>query len=630
MTDLLASIVAGECSAFALINRHDSSHVEVLVGSIIEVELIADIPLYDGQGARQEVLAMVPFRQIRERGFAACDDGSPLRCLIVKSREEVSANELLAVAGKSPELTGEQGFNVSDAEYADIVSRIITDEIGRGEGSNFVIRRDYRARTSTAAHSAVLAWFAALLSQEVGAAWTFAVCTPALSMVGASPEQHISVIPTGEAGRSHVQMNPIAGTYRHPAGGGTTEGLLDFLRSAKEREELFMVVDEELKMMSSICSEGVHVRGPFLKQMSHLTHSEYLLQGVSEAQPLDALRESMFAPTITGSPMQNACAVIAKYEPRGRGYYSGVLALFEPHASGAHSLDAPILIRTAYLNAEGEIRVPVGATLVRHSDPIAEVAETHAKSRGVLRAIGATGGASRSPRIELGGSPDVTDALQSRNSGLSPFWLRREGDASRKSPLSGTAIVIDAEDDFSAMLVQQLRALGMTVVRQSWAQAHIADTDLLIAGPGPGDPSDVADQRIARMHEIISTRRRSGRALLAVCLSHQILAAQLGLRLVRLDSPRQGLVVRANVLGESLDLGHYNSFSAVFDQASCLPADICAHTEAGTNAVSSLSGPGLASVQGHPESVLSGDGLLALKRLVMHALDQETPKPAAR
>ena len=40
-----------------------------------------------------------------------------------------------------------------------------------------------------------------------------------------------------------------------------------------------MVVDEELKMMCDICHEGGQVLGPFLKPMTHLVHTEYLLAG---------------------------------------------------------------------------------------------------------------------------------------------------------------------------------------------------------------------------------------------------------------------------------------------------------------------------------------------------------------
>ena len=46
-----------------------------------------------------------------------------------------------------------------------------------------------------------------------------------------------------------------------------------------------MVVDEELKMMCDICHEGGQVLGPFLKPMTHLVHTEYLLAGRTEPRP---------------------------------------------------------------------------------------------------------------------------------------------------------------------------------------------------------------------------------------------------------------------------------------------------------------------------------------------------------
>src|SRR5690606_20081000 len=134
-----------------------------------------------------------------------------------------------------------------------------------------------------------------------------------------------------------------------PAGGVTKESLIEFLSSTKETEELFMVVDEELKMMSAVCSDGGRITGPHLKRMSRLTHTEYMLRGQSRLDPRDILRETMFAPTVTGSPMQNACTVILRHEEKPRGYYSGVAALFTPNGAtevgaAGHDLDAPILI----------------------------------------------------------------------------------------------------------------------------------------------------------------------------------------------------------------------------------------------------------------------------------------------
>src|SRR4029453_5157003 len=117
-------------------------------------------------------------------------------------------------------------------------------------------------------------------------------------LVGASPERHISV----QGG--NVRMNPISGTFRVGASASPAEfkgRLLDFLADEKEIYELFMVVDEELKMMCDICSEGGQILGPYLKPMTHLVHTEYLLAGRTRSDVRDVLGDSMFSATVTGA-----------------------------------------------------------------------------------------------------------------------------------------------------------------------------------------------------------------------------------------------------------------------------------------------------------------------------------------
>ncbi|KPC95631.1 anthranilate synthase, partial [Streptomyces sp. NRRL F-6602] len=208
-----------------------------------------------------------------------------------------------------------------------------------------------------------------VLDQERGAYWTYVVHTGERTLVGASPEVHVRMSGGGrdEAGGT-VVMNPISGTYRYPAEGPTAQGLLDFLDDAKERDELSMVVDEELKMMCAVGDLGGVVVGPRLKEMAHLAHTEYELRGRSTLDVREVLRQTMFAATVTGSPVQNACRVIERYEPGGRGYYAGALALLFTDEAGAQCLDSPILIRTADVDAAGLVKVRVGATLVRGSD----------------------------------------------------------------------------------------------------------------------------------------------------------------------------------------------------------------------------------------------------------------------
>lgn len=631
LAPLSAAIASG--SPFALIAR-DPGTVELLTGDVVDVDLLADIPLADAAGAPREVLALVPFRQVRERGFAAHDDGAPLRCLLVGDHLVLRRDDVVAALPSAPVALREARFDIDDDEYADIVRRVIADEIGRGEGANFVIRRDYTAEVDADAVRAALTWFRALLQEEKGAYWTFLVSTPGHVAVGASPEAHVV------ARGGIVTMNPISGTFRHPAGGATAATLAEFLESTKETEELFMVVDEELKMMSAVCSDGGRITGPHLKEMSRLTHTEYVLQGHSRLDPRDILRETMFAPTVTGSPMQNACTVITRYERTPRGYYSGVAALFTPRAEPGdagdptHDLDAPILIRTAYLE-DGRLRVPVGATLVRHSDPAGEVGETYGKAAGVLGAIGAIPrahvpapdpDAPAEERRPLADDPGIAALLASRNARLGRFWLEPQGGAETAgaAPFAGrTAVVVDAEDRFTTMLAHQLRHLGLDVTIAPWdavTDAQLAATDLVVAGPGPGDPRDPGSARIGRMRAIVADRLAAGRPLLAVCLSHQILADRLGLELAPLARPHQGLQLEVDVFGEPASIGFYNTFTARVSPGTKTVGDVEVSADAASGDVYALRGPHVASVQGHLESILSRDGMRTLERLVADAL----------
>ena len=621
----LAELTADPEASFVLIARDGADAVELLTGEVVDVDLLADIPLTI-DGTAREIFAMVPYRQVRERGFVAQDDGAPLRCVVVDEHLHIATPELLTALPAESIPLRDGGFDVSDEDYAQIVETVIADEIGRGEGANFVIRRDYTAEIDTNDRTAALTWFRALLAHERGAYWTFAVVTPGHIAVGASPEAHVV------AREGIVTMNPISGTFRHPAGGSTRETLMDFLSSTKETEELFMVVDEELKMMSAVCSDGGRITGPHLKEMSRLTHTEYMLRGRSRLDPRDILRETMFAPTVTGSPMQNACAVIRRHETKPRGYYSGVAALFTPNDAGGHDLDAPILIRTVYVQG-GSLSVPVGATLVRHSDPHGEVSETHGKAAGVLGAIGAIdrdrAAEARQDADEPGGrqsladDSDIAALLSSRNARLADFWLNPQGE-DFTGPFTGrTALVVDAEDRFTTMLAHQLRHLGLDVTIAPWSDARddeVDSADLMIAGPGPGDPRDGADPRIARMREIVGRRVDARKPLLAVCLSHQILADRLGIVLTPLDAPHQGLQKSVPVFGEDASIGFYNTFTARVAPGTTQVGGVEVSADPATGDVYALGGPHVASVQGHLESILSRDGIRTLHRLVEKAL----------
>ncbi|MET7579784.1 anthranilate synthase family protein [Streptomyces microflavus] len=615
--DLVRRLLADDAPPFALLRRRtpgrDHDHVEVLIGGVREAERLADLPV----GA-SPALALVPFRQIAERGFDVRDDGTPLSVLVADETHELELAEVLAALPAHDVTVEDRGFDVPDGEYAEIVRRVIRDEIGQGEGANFVIRRTFRGEIPGFGRADALALFRRLLAGERGAYWTFVVHTGDRTLVGASPEVHVRM------SGGTVVMNPISGTYRYPAEGPTAESLLAFLGDRKESEELSMVVDEELKMMCTVGDMGGVVVGPRLKEMAHLAHTEYELRGRSSLDVRDVLRETMFAATVTGSPVQNACRVIERYEQGGRGYYAGALALLGRDANGAQTLDSPILIRTADIAPDGSLKVPVGATLVRHSDPESEVAETHAKAAGVLAALGVRPGRpeAEAGRPLLAADPRVQAALDDRRGSLAPFWLRMQ---ERTGEPAGHALVVDGEDTFTAMLAHLLRSSGLDVSVRRYDEPGLrevvrAHRGPVVLGPGPGNPGDLGDPKMRLLRELTAELVREHRyGLLGVCLGHELIAAELGMEIVRKAMPYQGAQTRIELFGRPETVGFYNSFTARCDSPAAV--ELAAHgievsRDEESGELHALRGSGFASVQFHPESVLTVRGSAIVTELL--------------
>ncbi|MFH0782850.1 MAG: anthranilate synthase family protein [Pseudomonadota bacterium] len=624
MNTTLAEILSGK-KAFCLIQKQDSEEILVLAGEPRQYDYLADIPRKNGSpGDRRkyDTISIVPFCQVKERGFQAHDQEEKIRLIFVDRQATINKNDLLKqLPCRDIELAGDIAYDTTVEEYAEIIRRVVTDEIGEGEGANFVIPRNGSGRIGDFSLLSACSLFSTLVREDYGTYWKYLFSDGSRYFIGSTPERHLLV----ERGR--VKMNPISGTFRKDTRYECRDHfkgeLLNFLTDPKEINELFMVVDEELKMMARMCSSGGAIVGPLLKEMSQLIHSEYLLSGKSDRDIIDLFRESMFAATVVGSPVENACRIIKKYSKTSRRYYGSALMLIGRDADGSDYLDSPITIRTLEIENDGVFHFSTGATLVKDSVAEEEVRETMAKGRAVLRSLRPTPGDSvPSPVLPaLANDDDIVETLHQRNQDLSNFWFFQQDQTGtgRARFASITLTLIDNGDDFIYMLRHLCNSLGMQTTVMTWSDYEIGGdkADITLLGPGPGNPNNSGDEKIRRNMAIARGLLASGKKSLFVCLGHQILCRCLGYPVRRKDKPLQGSQLELDLFGVREKVGFYNTFAAW--QPPLGSAYECATLD-GLEEIAAVRSDNFIGYQFHPESILTKNGQAILCRSIEHLM----------
>src|SRR3954453_10186009 len=200
-------------------------------------------------------------------------------------------------------------------------------------------------------------------------------------LAGASPESLV------KGNGRHAEQRPIAGP--RPRADTVEEDLeraKELLADEKERAEHVMLVDLGRNDLGRVSEYGtVHVDELMaIESYSHVMHivssvSGTLREGVT---PMDALRASLPAGTLSGAPKIRAMQIIDELEPAGRGAYGGGVG----YLSYTGDLDTCIYIRSALVK-DGRVHVQAGAGIVADSDPDYEVRETEAKAGAVIDAI---------------------------------------------------------------------------------------------------------------------------------------------------------------------------------------------------------------------------------------------------
>jgi anthranilate synthase component I len=204
---------------------------------------------------------------------------------------------------------------------------------------------------------------------------------PGGTVLSSSPERLVEV-----RGRQ-VQVRPIAGT--RPRGISADQDLLfadELMAHPKERAEHIMLIDLERNDLGRVCQTGT-VKVDELMVVESYAHVHHIVSNVrgllrEDMHAADVIRAVFPGGTITGCPKVRCMEIIAQLEAQGRGFYTGAMG-YLGHDGG---LDLNILIRSMVVR-DHELSFRTGAGIVADSDPAAELAETEAKARGLLRAL---------------------------------------------------------------------------------------------------------------------------------------------------------------------------------------------------------------------------------------------------
>jgi anthranilate synthase component 1 len=204
---------------------------------------------------------------------------------------------------------------------------------------------------------------------------------PDVTIVGSSPEPMVQLLD------DRVISRPIAGTRKR----GTTEEhdkrlAAELLEHPKERAEHVMLVDLARNDVGRVVQFGTVTVDELmsLERYSHVMHLTSQVSGdlVAGKGPVDVLRATLPAGTVSGAPKVRAMEIIDELEPTKRGPYAGVVGYLD--FSG--NLDTAIAIRTMVV-ANGRASVQAGAGIVADSDPADEDLECHNKAAALLAAV---------------------------------------------------------------------------------------------------------------------------------------------------------------------------------------------------------------------------------------------------
>jgi anthranilate synthase component 1 len=202
-----------------------------------------------------------------------------------------------------------------------------------------------------------------------------------LQIVGSSPEALVTVSDGTAA------IWPIAGSRpRSDDAQADHEHEMSLIADDKERAEHVMLVDLARNDLGRVCELGSVRVSDFMLvvRYSHIMHLRSIVSGRLRegVGPVDVLRATFPAGTLSGAPKVRAMQIIDELEPTRRGVYGGGLGYID--LTGG--MDLCIGIRTLVFTG-GRAHVQAGAGIVADSVAESEYEETQNKAIALLAAV---------------------------------------------------------------------------------------------------------------------------------------------------------------------------------------------------------------------------------------------------
>lgn len=225
--------------------------------------------------------------------------------------------------------------------------------------------------------------FYRVLRQVNPSPYMFYLRDPEVILAGSSPEMHVQVRD------GVVTTRPIAGTRRRGRDFEHDQRMAGELsESPKERAEHLMLVDLARNDIGRVAEPGT-VKVDELMTLERYSHVMHLTSQVSARLgtgrgPVDVLRATLPAGTVSGAPKVRAMEIIDELEVSRRGPYGGVVGYID--FSG--NLDTAITLRTLLTRPDRPAAwVQAGAGIVADSDPADEDLECSNKAAALLAAV---------------------------------------------------------------------------------------------------------------------------------------------------------------------------------------------------------------------------------------------------